>query len=331
MKPVTSIKDFKGKKVLLRVDWNVPFEGGKVLDDSRILASVGTIEYILNNNGKIILMSHFGREGDSMDPVFEYAKNKFPILDSGVEFLPNLRIDNREEDNDESFAKNIATKGDIYVNEAFSVSHRSHASIVGIPKFVKEKYAGVHFLKEVKGLSKSFNPPHPFLFILGGAKLETKIPLLEKFLNIADVVFVGGTLALPASKDEKLSTNPKIFFPLCDYSALDADLPTVNLILEKAKESKFVLWNGPLGKYEGGFVEGTKALAQGLSELHEKGTAQPSHEATAGTEVIVGGGDTLSAIKELNIEDKFTFVSTAGGAMLDFLANGTLPGIEALK
>lgn len=331
MKSVTSIKDFKGKKVLLRVDWNVPFEDGKILDDSRIVASIKTIEHILNNNGKLIIMSHFGREGDSMDPVFEYAKNKFPVLNNNVEFLPNLRINSREEENDESFAKELANRGDIYVNEAFSVSHRNHASVVGVPNFVSEKYAGINFMKEVENLSKAFKPHHPFLFILGGAKLETKIPLLEKFLNIADVVFVGGTLALPASKDEKLSTNPKIFFPLCDYSALDADLSTVNLILEKAKESKFVLWNGPLGNYENGYTEGTKALAQGLSELHEKGTAQPSHEATAGTEVIVGGGDTLAAIKELGIEDKFTFVSTSGGAMLDFLANGTLPGIEALK
>lgn len=318
MKSITEIKDFKGKKVLLRVDWNVPFEDGKVLDDSRIVASIETIEYILNNNGKLIIMGHFGREGDSMDPVFEYAKNKFPILNNSVEFLPNLRIDSREEENSKDFAKELAGKGDIYVNEAFSVSHRNHASVVGVPKLLKEKYAGINFIKEVTNLSKAFNPPHPFLFILGGAKLETKIPLLEKFLNIADSVFVGGTLATPASKDENLSSNPKIFFPLSDYSALDADLSTVNLILEKAKESKFVLWNGPLGKYEGGFVEGTKALAQGLADLHEK------------VEVIVGGGDTLAAIKELGIEDKFTFVSTSGGAMLDFLANATLPGIEAL-
>ncbi len=319
MKPITSIKDFEGKKVLLRVDWNVPFEDGKVLDDSRIVASIETTEHILNNNGKLIIMGHFGREGDSMEPVFEYAKNKFPILNSNVEFLPNLRIDSREEENDKDFAKELANKGDIYVNEAFSVSHREHASVVGVPKLLKEKYAGINFIKEVTNLSKAFNPPHPFLFILGGAKLETKIPLLEKFLNIADSVFVGGTLATPASKDEKLSSNPKIFFPLCDYSALDADLATVNSILEKAKISKFVLWNGPLGKYEDDYTEGTKALAQGLGELHE-----------SGVEVIVGGGDTLAAIKELGIEKEFTFVSTSGGAMLDFLANGTLPGIEAL-
>ena len=321
MKSIKEIKGFNGKRVLIRVDWNVPFDktAGSPTDDSRVVSSLETIKYVLDNNGKIVLMSHFGREGDSMDPVFEYAKNKFPILKTHVEFLPNLRIDSREEENDESFAKELASKGDIYVNEAFSVSHRSHASVVGVPNFVSEKYAGINFMKEVENLSRAFNPLHPFLFILGGAKLETKIPLMEKFLNIADSVFVGGTLATPASADHKLSSNPKIFFPLCDYSALDADSATVDLILEKAKESKFVLWNGPLGNYENGYTEGTKALAKGLADLHEN------------TEVIVGGGDTLSAIKELNIEDKFTFVSTAGGAMLDFLANGTLPGIEALK
>lgn len=321
MKSITSVKNFDGKRVLLRVDWNVPVDkNGNISDDSRIFASLETIKYILDNNGKVVLMSHFGRAGDSMDPVFEYAKNKFALLNNeDIKFLPNLRADSREENNDQGFAKELAAQGDIYVNEAFSVSHRSHASVVGVPNFMSEKYAGINFMKEVENLSKAFNPLHPFLFILGGAKLETKIPLLEKFLDIADVVFVGGTLALPASKDPKLSSNPKIFFPLCDYSALDADLPTVDLILEKARVSKFVLWNGPLGNYENGYTEGTKALAQGLAELHEK------------VEVIVGGGDTLSAIKELNIEDKFTFVSTAGGAMLDFLANGTLPGIESLK
>ena len=132
-------------------------------------------------------------------------------------------------------------------------------------------------------------------------------------------MFLLGVL-WPPQPQKILIFNSKIFFPLCDYEALDADLATVNMILEKARDSKFVLWNGPLGKYEDGYTEGTKALAKGLSELHEKGV-----------EVIVGGGDTLAAIKELGIEDKFTFVSTSGGAMLDFLANGTLPGIEALK
>lgn len=319
MKSIKEVKDFKGKKVLLRVDWNVPFEDGKVVDDSRIVASIETIEYILNNNGKIVLMAHFGREGDSMDPVFEYAKIRFPILNSNVEFLPNLRIDSREEENDKDFAKELADRGDVYVNEAFSVSHREHASVVGVPKLIKERYAGINFINEVNNLSKAFKPPHPFLFILGGAKFETKLPLVEKFLSIADHVFIGGALAVKGSQME-VSKNPKIFLPLCDYAALDADLPTVNMILEKAKSSKFILWNGPLGKYEDDYTEGTKALAQGLAELHD-----------SGVEAIVGGGDTLAAIKELGIEDKFTFVSTSGGAMLDFLANSTLPGIEALE
>lgn len=320
MKSIVSTKDFWGKRVFVRVDWNVPIDKyGNVSDDSRIVFSLLTIQHIKENGGIPIIASHFGREGDSIKKVVDYAKNKFEVLLS-VEFFENLRVDSREEDNDEGFARELSQNIDIYVNEAFSVSHRTHASIVGVPKLVKEKYAGINFMKEVENLSKAFSPLHPFLFILGGAKLETKIPLLEKFLNIADSVFVGGTLALPASKDEKLSSNPKIFFPLCDYSALDADKQTVDMILEKASKSKFVLWNGPLGNYENGFVDGTKSLASGLSMLHE-----------SGIEIIVGGGDTLSAIKELNIENKFTFVSTAGGAMLDFLANGTLPGIEALK
>jgi phosphoglycerate kinase len=177
-------------------------------------------------------------------------------------------------------------------------------------------YAGLQFVEEVNQLSKAFNPPHPFLLILGGAKFETKLPLVEKFLNIADEVFIAGANAVPAST-MPLAENPKVTLPIGDIAALDADEANLNLLKEKISRSAFVVWNGPLGKYEEGYKEGTAKLAQILAD--------------SGKEVIVGGADTLATIRELNILDKFTFVSTGGGAMLNFLSTGTLPGIRALE
>ena len=316
MKSITEIKDFEGKKVLVRVDWNLPFKDGKILDDSRIEVSLKTIEYIKNNNGFPIIMSHFGREGESIEPIIEYAQNNFSVLREGVEFLENLRIDRREEENDEKFAKELASKADYYVNEAFSVSHREHASIVGVPKFLPS-FAGLRFEEEYQKLREAFNPEHPFLFILGGAKLETKLPLLEKFLGIADRVFVGGLLAAEAEKISNIKSNEKIIFPHGDIKALDIDQETLDILKKEIEKAKFILWNGPLGKYEEGYKEGTLALAKILAE--------------SGARVIAGGGDTENVIDELNMADKFYFISLAGGAMLDLLANGMLPGIEVLN
>ena len=171
-------------------------------------------------------------------------------------------------------------------------------------------------MEEYKKLSEAFHPEHPFLFILGGAKFETKIPLVENFLNVADQIFIGGALAKPAS-EIALAQNPKIIFPIGDKAALDANPETIEMLRDKISQAKFVLWNGPLGKYEDGYTKGTIALAEILAESPAK--------------VIIGGGDTENMVDELNIRDKFYFISLAGGAMLDFLANGTLPAIEVLQ
>ncbi|MEK7147874.1 MAG: phosphoglycerate kinase, partial [Patescibacteria group bacterium] len=211
----------------------------------------------------------------------------------------------------EEFAKKLAAKADIYVNEAFSESHREYASIVGVPKFLPS-YAGIRFVEEISKLSKAFNPPHPFLLLLGGAKIETKLPLVEKFLNIADEIFIGGAIAKYVSIQ-----NPKITLPTGNLKALDANAETIENLKLKIENSKFIVWNGPLGQYETGYTQYTNELAEALANSHK--------------EVIVGGGDTLASIQNLNILDKFSFVSTGGGAMLDFLAKGTLPGIEALE
>jgi len=294
--------DLKGKRVLVRVDWSVP----DLKNDFQIKTTLPTLEYLEKAGAKIIVATHL--ENETIEDLKRY-------LPEGAELLPNLRENPGEEANSEEFAKELASKADIYVNDAFSVSHREHASIVGVPKLLPS-YAGIQFLKEVEELSKAFHPPHPFLFLLGGAKFETKVSLVEKFLNIADEIFIGGTNAVPAYATE-LKNNPKISFPHGDIAALDIDDTTIENLKLKIENSALVLWNGPVGKYEDGLKKGTLAIAQMIAD--------------SGVPSIIGGGDTLAAIHELNLYDKFTFISTAGGAMLEFLANETLPGIEALK
>jgi len=306
MKSITDIPDLKGKRVFVRVDWNVPMKDGKVLDDFRIKKSIPTLEYLRNAGAQVTIATHVAH--GSVDPLV-------PFVPPSMTLLPNLRDNPGEEANSEEFALELAAQSDIYVNEAFPESHREYASIVRVPKLLPS-YAGFRFLEEVNELSKAFNPPTPSLLILGGAKFETKIPLVNKFINIVDYIFIGGANAKPAFETD-LRNNPKIFFPHGDIGALDADEETIEDLKSKIKQSEFVLWNGPLGNYEKGFKKGTLELAKILSE--------------SGKQVIVGGGDTLASIRELNIYDKFSFVSTAGAAMLDFLVTGTLPGIEALK
>lgn len=313
LKSILEAEDLTDKKVLVRVDWNVPllrqgYAGqAKVTDDFRIKKSLPTLEYLKNAGAKVIIATHLEPEDASVGPLRVYVPE-------GMELLENLRENPGEESNSEEFAGKLASKADIYVNEAFSASHREHASIVGVPKYLPH-YAGLGFIEEKEALSRAFNPPHPFLLILGGAKFETKLPLVEKFLNIADEIFIAGAIAKPAS--DILIKSPKIIFPLGDIVALDADQANLDLIQSRIEASQFIVWNGPLGKYEEGFKEGTIKLAQILAQ--------------SGKEIIVGGGDTLAMIKKLNIYDKFSFVSTGGGAMLTFLATGTLPGIEALS
>ncbi len=315
MKSILEARDLKNKKVLVRVDWNVPFENEKVADDFRIKKSLPTLEYLKNAGAKVIIATHLESGSASVEPLKTFVP-------AGMEFLENLRNNLGEENNSEEFSKELASKADIYVNEAFSVSHREHASIVGVPKYLPH-YAGLEFMEEVKALSKAFNPPHPFLLILGGAKFETKLPLVEKFINIADEIFIAGAIAKPAS-EMPFATNPKITFPVGDIAALDANEETIENCKLKIENSNLILWNGPLGKYEEGYKEGTIKLAQILA-----GSGSPRF-GEAGKEIIVGGGDTLAVIKELNLYDKFSFVSTGGAAMLTYLATGTLPGIEAL-
>jgi phosphoglycerate kinase len=319
MKSVEEANIGERTRVLVRVDWNLPVSHGKILDDSRLRASLKTIEYIKGKGAVPVIASHFGRDGESIEPVINHARNNFESLSSGVEFLENLRKNPGEEANSDEFVKYLASNAEIYVNEAFSVSHREHASIVGVPKYIPG-FAGFDFLHEFQSLSAALNPEHPFFVILGGAKLETKLPLVEKFLDIADWIFVGGAMAKDVPR-MPFAQSTKVILPLGDFNALDADEATLEMLGFRVKEARTIVWNGPLGKYESGFTAGTFKLAQMIRESSAKS--------------FVGGGDTLAAIKELQIENtiknKGGFVSSGGGAMLDFLAIGTLPGIDALK
>ncbi len=362
-------RDVKGKRVFVRVDFNVPIKDGVITDDFRIQKSFQTIEYLRSRGAKIILASHIDVEPSTLLPVYEYLKNKHKVtfiedyypntpreLGSALErgeivLLQNLRKYGGEKSNDDAFAKHLASFADLYVNEAFAVSHRNHASVVQILKHI-EGYTGFVFEEEVKELSRAFHPEHPFTFVLGGAKFETKLPLIDKFFDLADQIFIGGALAndffrakgvqtgvsllsngnigvkrfltdkLILPIDVKVKNGDGIFIKkpedvLPEDYIVDVGPKSIELFAPIIKESKFILWNGPLGNYEKGFKNATLSLAKEVAET----------EAIS----IVGGGDTIASIEELGIKDKFSFISTGGGAMLDFLANETLPGIEALQ
>src|SRR3989344_2476281 len=317
--PLPDIKNSQGlfgKRVFVRMDFNVPVQNGKIFDTERIERSLPTIAFLKNAGAKVILGSHIGSDGEeSLRPVHEYlrgliadiefseapidetlARATQDISEGGVLFLENLRRDPGEKSGSEEFARRLAALADIYVNEAFASSHRAHASITGIPRFLPH-YAGNLFLSEVAELGRALAPEHPFTLILGGAKFETKLPLIKKFLSIADTIFVCGAPAhsfyrvrgheIGASLiDESVSAadivnEPKIIIPSDVIVArgparaiveigrvektetiFDSGPASLSRIEGVVRSSKFVLWNGPLGDYEKGFLEGTDALAR---------------------------------------------------------------------
>ncbi|HBV01670.1 MAG TPA: phosphoglycerate kinase [Candidatus Taylorbacteria bacterium] len=360
--------DLKGKRVLLRLDLDVPVLKGAVQNAFRIESARETLTFLREGGARTLIIGHIGRDQkETLRPVFEYLKQSLPVafaetledarkkmagLSAG-EFLllQNLRSFPGETKNDVAFTKELASLADIFVNEAFAVSHREHASIVGVPALL-QSFAGFVFAKEVEYLSKVFTPAHPALLILGGAKFETKIPLIERFLNIADDIYICGALAndiyrargyetgVSLVSDCKISQalleSPKMHIPSDVIIRADSGneekgadnvgktekivdagsdaLADLRALVEKAA---FVLWNGPLGLYEEGFDQGTIALAQALVECD--------------AETVIGGGDSIAVVSKLGLLERFSFVSTGGGAMLEFLAKQTLPGIEALR
>ena len=375
-----TIKDinFSGKKAIVRADFNVPLDKNtRITDDRRIREALPTVQYLLKNGaGKIILMSHLGRpdakvvENLRLRPVGqrieELLSEKVLILDDCIGdaikgaiagskerliLLENLRFHKEEEKNDPKFAESLASLADIYVNDGFPVAHRAHASVVGVPKLLPS-YAGFQFLDELNGLTPALAPESPSIAIIGGAKLITKISLIQALLKKYDKVFIGGALAndLYVAKGYEvgkslvsgtghatnLLENPKIILPTHvivsgpagtretrasevekEETISDIAPNSIRELKPIIEKSSFVLWNGPMGNFEKGFRQGTDVLAEIIANAPGK--------------KIIGGGDTLSSIQNLGLSKKFTFISSAGGAMLDFLANGTLPGITALE
>lgn len=365
-------EDIQDTHVLVRADFNVPIEDGEIDTDFRIKETLPTIRWLKERGAKIILCSHIsGDELETLEVVYEYladifdsiafvreyaddaAKEQIAAMDSGdIVLFENLRQYDEEKANADVFAKQLASYADLYVNEAFASSHRAHASIVGVPEYLPA-YAGLQFVDEVQHLSHAHAPEHPFLFILGGAKFATKIPLIRSFVDRADTIYVAGALAnvffqakgrevgrslLPDQevKVDDLLDSENIVLP-ADLRVVDEDddhcvtavddigsgekqldigPDSMDELEAHIQESDFIVWNGPLGDYEQGYGETTDECAKLIAERD--------------TTAIVGGGDTVAAIADMDIEHMFTFVSTAGGAMVDFLADETLPGIEAL-
>ena len=310
-----------GKRVLLRVDYNVPMETGRVLDDSRMRATLPTIT-LLRDRGvaKIILATHLGRpDGKVVEdlrtaPLFEHLKTL--VTTSDIEMLENLRFNPGEEANDPAFAAELASHADVYVDDAFAAAHRAHASIVGVAKLLPA-YAGLLIEKEIAELSKALMPPKPSLAIVGGVKLETKLPLIEKLAPLYDTVLVGGALANELKDHAANVLLPEDGLPQYE-KMLDIGPKAKAAWVEEIKKSAFVLWNGPVGMYEKKeYSVGTDAIAQAIAE--------------SGVHAVIGGGDTDEALAKFAFDPEKVFISTGGGAALEFLTAGTLPGLEVLR
>ncbi len=310
-----TLKDFdaKNKRVLVRCDFNIPLdEKENITDDFRIKQTIPTIEYLLKNGAKAILMSHLA--GDRhLDVIWERVKKYLKTDTKEVVFLDNLRLDEREKENSDEFAKELATLGDLYINDAFGVCHRNHTSVVGVPKYLPSG-AGFLLEKEIKVLSNILeNPEHPLVAIIGGIKIESKTKVIEQFLEKADYVLIGGKIA-----DNLNLTSSKLHLPIDHKDGLDIGPKTIEMFSEIIRKAKMIVWAGPLGKFEDPVYEqGTKQIAEEISK-NDKAFK------------IAGGGDTIFALTKWGLQDKFDHISTGGGAMLQFLSGEELPGLKAL-
>lgn len=363
--------EVRGKRVLLRAGLNVPVAGGRVVDDFRLAKATRTMELLLSRGAKVIVLAHVGRGGESLAPVVDAltrrlrsTRPKFftpglpdeatlaTLRDGELLVVENIRRLAGEETNDAAFAQSLAGLADIYVNDAFADSHRMHASVVGVSRLLPA-YAGLLVVEEVEQLSQALTPHAPAIAILGGAKFETKEPLVRKLANLYDRVCVGGALVndfykakgyevgislvsdTPPRLDDLL-VHPRIELPMdiivTTGIASRAILPTEVRAQERIadagpgtgarwatyiQEAGFVLMNGPLGIYERGFNAETERLAHALAESQAR--------------AVVGGGDTIAALEKTNFDPQRVFLSTGGGAMLQFLADGTLPGLAPLS
>ena len=343
------IRDFDvaNKRVLVRCDFNVPLnEKGEILDDFRIKKTIPTIEYLIEKEAKVILMSHLGRPEGKVAEEFRLTPAQEKLTDyldisvakapdcigaeiekwskemqSGeVLLLENLRFHKEEEENDENFAQELAKLGDIYINDAFGCSHRAHASIVGVAKLLPSG-AGLLLEKELLCLTElSTNPAKPLVAIIGGKKVEDKIKIINKISEVADFVLVSGLIKKEIDeKNIKLEYPEKIIGPVDEIGGgKDVGQETVKLFRDKTMQAKTIFWNGPLGKIEEKeFSLGTEGLTKAIID--------------SGAFSVVGGGETVEFINQFGLGEKFSHLSTGGGAMLEFLSGEELPGIKVLE
>ena len=385
--------DVKGKKVFVRVDYNVPFdENQNITNDTRMVRTLPTINYLLDNGAAVILACHIGRPTEAKEPQFSTkllvkhlsellkkdvkwasdcvgaeAENAAKDLKPGeVLLLENLRYHKAEKKNDPEFAKQLASLADVAVDDAFGVSHRGHASNAGIAKYV-EVVAGFLMEKEINYIGKTLEAPqHPFVAIIGGAKVSDKIGVIENLLNKVDTIIIGGGMAhtfdaakgypvgnslvepdkydyarevlkkaeekgvkvvLPVDlvvadkfdKDANFKTVPVDQVP-DGWEALDSGVETSKEYVKALEGAKTVIWNGPMGVFEfDNFAKGTLAVAKAVAKATEEGAIS-----------IVGGGDSVAALKKTGLTDKISHVSTGGGATLEYLEGKEMPGITAI-
>jgi phosphoglycerate kinase len=350
MKDLKSVKnaDIKNKTVMLRADLDVPIKNSVIGDDTRLKAWFPTLNYLLEEGATIIIVGHLGRpikqfpkenEKFSLFPIAEWIKNKLRFqnelketkvgefkaweITDKIFLLENIRFYEEEERNDPQLAKKLASIAQIFVNDAFASSHRAHASIVGITKFLPS-FAGLRLLEEVKVLSQVLeNPQRPLGVVIGGAKIETKLPLVEKMHGFADYILVGGEIVendrvILKVAHEKVHSQSVLLMADTLENKQDITLRSVENFLQVLKNAKTIVWNGPLGQIEEEkYQAGTEILAEGITKI-------PAF-------TIVGGGDTIGFLKQKNLLKGFSFVSIGGGAMLEFLAGEKLPGLIVLE
>lgn len=397
--PILDTTSLNGKTALVRMDLNVPMQGGRVTDDTRLQRALPTLQTLLDHRARVIIISHFNRPKGKYEPSMSLAPLvdllEDALMDAGthapVKFSPdcvgteateaiaslqpgevllleNLRFHAEEETGDDDFAKQLASHADLYVNDAFSCSHRAHASIVGIPQYIPA-YAGVLLAQEVEMLNAVCSGnSKPVAAIVGGAKVSSKLALLENLITRVDTLIIGGAMAntfllaqgkhvgvslieknlvetasrimmhaatqkctviLPVDAIVAETLKPHAPSTVCGINAipkqgmiLDIGPKTTSLIADQLAACRVAVWNGPMGAFETSpFDAGTVMLARTLSSLTTSGTLQS----------IAGGGDTLSAIRHAGLSTSFTYLSTAGGAFLEWLEGKELPGIAALN